>query len=471
MPKTLYDKLWDAHVVVERDDGNSLIYIDRNIIHEVTSAQAFEGLRTQGRPLWRADSIFAVADHQVPTTDRAKGLDGFTDLIAREQVETLDSNCRDYGIQQFLLSDPRQGIVHIVGPEQGITLPGMSVVCGDSHTSTHGALSALAQGIGTSDLEHVFATQCLLQRKCRNLRVEVNGELGAGVSAKDLALHIIRLLGSAGGNGFAIEYAGEAVRALSMEGRFTLCNMTIEAGARTGLVAFDEVTEAYVRSRPYAPKEEDFMQALDSWRALYSDPDAVFDKQLMIDAATVAPSVSWGVRPDQTLAINECIPRLSDAESPEQRSDWQHALAYMGLAEGTALSDIAVDQVFIGSCTNGRIEDLRAAAGCVKGRAKHIGVKRVLVVPGSGEVKRQAEQEGLDEIFRAAGFEWREPGCSMCNAMNPDQLAAGERCASTSNRNFEGRQGYRGRTHLVSPVMAVAAAIHGRLFDCREDLA
>lgn len=468
-PRTLYDKLWDTHVVSARDDSTTLLYIDRVILHEVTSAQAFSGLQKEQRGVWRAGSSFAVADHQVPTTGRALGMAGFTDATARLQVQTLDDNCDRYGIAQFKLSDLRQGIVHVVGPEQGITLPGMTVVCGDSHTSTHGALAALAQGIGSTELEHVLATQCLLQQKCRNLLVNVSGRLPTGVSAKDLALHIIGKLGVAGGTGYAIEYAGEAVRALDMAGRFTLCNMTIEAGARTGLIAYDEVTEAYVRTRPMAPKDALWQQASAEWRAtLHSDADAQFDETLHINAAEIAPLVTWGTKPDQVVAINGTVPNPSSASNAVQRADWEKALVYMDLQPGQAMTAIAIDQVFIGSCTNSRIEDLRIAAAVVQGRKRAARVARVLVVPGSGLIKAQAEAEGLHQIFLDAGFEWREAGCSMCNAMNPDQLAPGERCASTSNRNFESRQGYKGRTHLVSPAMAVAAALSGHLVDVRE---
>lgn len=467
--RTLYDKLWDTHVVSARDDGTTLLYIDRVILHEVTSAQAFSGLQKEQRGIWRAASSFAVADHQVPTTGRALGMAGFTDATARLQVQTLDDNCDRYGIAQFKLSDLRQGIVHVVGPEQGITLPGMTVVCGDSHTSTHGALAAFAQGIGSTELEHVLATQCLLQQKCRNLLVEVSGRLPAGVAAKDLALHIIGKLGVAGGTGCAIEYAGEAVRALDMAGRFTLCNMTIEAGARTGLIAYDDVTEAYVRTRPMAPKDALWQQASTEWRAtLHSDPGAVFDDILHINAAEIAPLVTWGTKPDQVVPINGTVPHPSSASNAVQRADWEKALIYMDLQPGQAMNSIAIDQVFIGSCTNSRIEDLRTAAAVVRGRKRSARVARVLVVPGSGLIKAQAEAEGLHQIFLDAGFEWREAGCSMCNAMNPDQLAPGERCASTSNRNFESRQGYKGRTHLVSPAMAVAAALSGHLTDVRE---
>ena len=467
-PRTLYDKLWDAHVVSRRDDGTTLLYIDRVILHEVSSAQAFSGLEKDGRALWQSKRLFAVADHQVPTTDRARGMAGFTDATARLQVQTLDDNCASHGVAQFKLDDLRQGIVHVVAPEQGISLPGMTVVCGDSHTSTHGALAALAQGIGSSELEHAMATQCLLQQKCRNLRVEVRGTLGIGVTAKDLALHIIGRLGVAGGTGYAIEYGGDAVRALDMAGRFTLCNMTIEAGARTGLIAYDSVTQAYVRERPQAPKAAAWEAASAEWHAtLHSDPDAHFDQTLHIDAAEVQPLVTWGTKPDQVVAIDGCVPHPASAGNAVQRSDWQQALAYMDLQPGQPLAGLAVDQVFIGSCTNSRIEDLRAAAAVARGRYKADRVGRVLVVPGSGLVKAQAEAEGLHEVFLAAGFEWREAGCSMCNAMNPDYLLPGERCASTSNRNFESRQGYRGRTHLVSPAMAAAAAVTGHFVDVR----
>ena len=467
--RTLYDKLWDAHDAGTREDGNTLLYIDKVILHEVTSAQAFEGLDVSGRPLWRGGTMFAVADHQVPTTDRALGMAGFTDATARLQVKTLDDNCDRHGIDQFKLNDLRQGIVHVVGPEQGISLPGMTVVCGDSHTSTHGALAALAQGIGTSELEHVFATQCLTQRKAKNLRVQVNGQLPLGTSAKDLALHIIGLLGVAGGTGHAIEYAGEAVRSLDMAGRFTLCNMSIEAGARTGLIGYDETTEAYVRERPRAPRGQSWEKASAHWRAnLHSDPQAQFDLELQVDASQIAPLVTWGTKPDQVVPIDACVPMPSVAADDSQRVDWEKARQYMDLEAGLAMTEIAIDQVFIGSCTNSRIEDLRAAATVARGRQRAACVKRVLVVPGSGLIKAQAEAEGLDKIFIAAGFEWREAGCSMCNAMNPDQLLPGERCASTSNRNFESRQGYRGRTHLLSPAMAVAAAVTGHLTDVRQ---
>ena len=467
-PRTLYDKLWAAHHVGRRDDGQDLLYIDRVILHEVTSAQAFEGLRAEQRTLWRRQSLFAVADHQVPTTDRARGLAGFADATAQRQVQALDDNCLTYGVDQFRLTDARQGIVHVVGPEQGITLPGMSVVCGDSHTSTHGALAALAQGIGSSELEHVFATQCLVQQRSKTLRIDVTGSLGHGVSAKDLALHIIHRLGIAGGAGHAIEYTGPAVRALDMTGRFTLCNMSIEAGARTGLIAYDDVTQAYVEGRPRAPKGQRWEQASAAWRAqLHSDPGAHFDREVHIDAGDVAPMVTWGTKPDQAVPAFGHVPDPATARDEVQRRDWEAALAYMDLRPGQALAEIAIDQVFIGSCTNARLEDLRSAAAVVRGRRRSETVRRVLVVPGSGLIKQQAESEGLHRIFVDAGFEWRDAGCSMCNAMNPDQVEPGERCASTSNRNFESRQGHRARTHLLSPAMAAAAAVTGRLTDAR----
>ena len=466
--RTLYDKLWDAHVAGSDAEGNTLLYIDRVLLHEVTSAQAFAGLAAEGRKAWRRDALFAVSDHQVPTTGRAQGINGITDELARLQVQTLEDNCDQLGIPQFKLQDRRQGIVHVVGPEQGLSLPGMTVVCGDSHTSTHGALAALAQGIGSSELEHVLATQTLLQQKCKNLLVDVRGRLPAGVTAKDLALHIIGRLGIAGGTGCAIEYAGEGVRALDMAGRFTLCNMTIEAGARAGLVAYDAITEAYVRERPRAPKGAAWEAASAQWRAtLHSDEGARFDRTLVVEANEIAPLVTWGTKPDQVVPITGAVPDPASAGNAVQRADWEKALAYMALAPGQKLDGLPIDQVFIGSCTNSRIEDLRAVAAIARGRSKSPRVARVLVVPGSGLVKAQAEAEGLHQVFLDAGFEWREAGCSMCNAMNPDVLAPGERCASTSNRNFEGRQGYRGRTHLVSPAMAAAAAVTGHLTDVR----
>jgi 3-isopropylmalate/(R)-2-methylmalate dehydratase large subunit len=465
MARTLYDKLWDAHVVRENEDGTCLLYIDRHLVHEVTSPQAFDGLRLAKRPVWRVDSILAVPDHNVPTTGRERGID---DPVAREQIATLDENCREFGLTEFRMDDPRQGIVHVIGPETGATLPGMTVVCGDSHTSTHGAFGALAFGIGTSEVEHVLATQCLVQKKSKNMQIRVNGRLPAGVTAKDLALAIIGRIGTAGGTGYAIEYAGEAIEALSMEGRMTLCNMAIEAGARAGMVAVDDVTIEYLRGRPWAPAGELWEQAVRAWRELRSDPGASFDAVVEIDGASVAPQVTWGTSPEMVQPVNGRVPVPAEIDDPVRRSSTERALAYMGLEPGMAISDIRIDKVFIGSCTNSRIEDLRAAAAVVAGRRVAGSVKLAMVVPGSGLVKRQAEQEGLDRIFREAGFEWREPGCSMCLAMNADRLEPGERCASTSNRNFEGRQGPGGRTHLVSPAMAAAAAIAGRFVDVRE---
>ena len=465
--RTLYDKLWDAHLAAEREDGSALLYIDRHLLHEVTSPQAFEGLRLAGRSPWRIDANLATPDHNVPTTDRAAGIDGITDPISRIQVETLDANCDEFGILEFRMRDPRQGIVHVVGPEQGATLPGMTVVCGDSHTSTHGAFAALAHGIGTSEVEHVLATQCLAAKKAKNFRVWVNGTLGEGVTAKDLALAIIGAMGTAGGTGYTLEYAGPAIRALSMEGRMTLCNMAIEAGARAGLVAFDEVTAAYVEGRPYAPAGALWDQALEAWSDLVSDPDASFDRELVLDASVLEPQVSWGTSPEMVAPITGRVPDPAQCDDPVRAESWAGALRYMDLAAGQALTSIALDRVFIGSCTNSRIEDLRSAAAVVRGRRVASTIKQALVVPGSGLVKRQAEEEGLDEIFRAAGFEWRDPGCSMCLAMNADRLGPGEHCASTSNRNFEGRQGHGGRTHLVSPAMAAAAAISGHFTDVR----
>lgn len=465
--RTLYDKLWDAHLAAEREDGSALLYIDRHLLHEVTSPQAFEGLRLAGRSPWRIDANLATPDHNVPTTDRAAGIDGITDPISRIQVETLDANCDEFGILEFRMRDPRQGIVHVVGPEQGATLPGMTVVCGDSHTSTHGAFAALAHGIGTSEVEHVLATQCLAAKKAKNFRVWVNGTLGEGVTAKDLALAIIGAMGTAGGTGYTLEYAGPAIRALSMEGRMTLCNMAIEAGARAGLVAFDEVTAAYVEGRPYAPAGALWDQALEAWSDLVSDPDASFDRELVLDASVLEPQVSWGTSPEMVAPITGRVPDPAQCDDPVRAESWAGALRYMDLAAGQALTSIALDRVFIGSCTNSRIEDLRSAAAVARGRRVAGTIKQALVVPGSGLVKRQAEEEGLDEIFRAAGFEWRDPGCSMCLAMNADRLGPGEHCASTSNRNFEGRQGHGGRTHLVSPAMAAAAAISGHFTDVR----
>ncbi|WP_448509908.1 3-isopropylmalate dehydratase large subunit [Immundisolibacter sp.] len=463
--KTLYDKLWESHVVHAEPDGSVLLYIDRHLIHEVTSPQAFEGLALSGRKPWRVAANLAVADHNVPTTDRSVGI---ADPVSREQVETLDRNCDSFGITEFRMNDPRQGVVHIIGPEQGATLPGMTVVCGDSHTATHGAFAALAYGIGTSEVEHTLATQTLPQRKSKNMLVRVNGRLGPHVYAKDMILAIIGAIGTAGGTGYAIEFAGEAVRALSMEGRMTLCNMAIEAGARVGLVAVDDTTIDYVRGRPFAPQGALFEQAVAAWRELVSDADARFDRVVEIDAASLVPQVTWGTSPEMVLPVDGRVPDPAAETDPARAEGMRRALSYMDLTAGTPLADIAIDKVFIGSCTNGRIEDFRAAAAVLKGRKVAANVRLALVVPGSGLVKRQAEAEGLDEIFRAAGFEWREAGCSMCLAMNADRLEPGERCASTSNRNFEGRQGQGGRTHLVSPAMAAAAAIAGHFIDVRQ---
>ena len=463
--KTLYDKLWDVHVVRSEDDETALLYIDRHLVHEVTSPQAFEGLRIAGRKPWRVNSIVAVPDHNVPTTDRSAGIE---DPVARLQVETLDKNCQEFGLNEFVMSDIRQGIVHVIGPEQGATLPGMTVVCGDSHTSTHGAFGALAFGIGTSEVEHVLATQCLLQKKSKNMLVSLDGEVGDGVTAKDIVLAIIGELGTAGGTGYAIEFGGDAIRALSMEGRMTVCNMAIEAGARAGMVAVDTTTIEYVKGRPYSPAEEVWDQAIAEWKELHSDADAKFDKEIHIDAASIKPQVTWGTSPEMVVAIDALVPNPDDEADSVKADGMRKALAYMDLKAGTPINEIAIDKVFIGSCTNSRIEDLRAAAKVAEGKQVAANVKLVLVVPGSGLVKQQAEEEGLDKIFTAAGFEWREPGCSMCLAMNADRLESGERCASTSNRNFEGRQGAGGRTHLVSPGMAAAAAIAGHFADMNE---
>ncbi|MDD3432196.1 MAG: 3-isopropylmalate dehydratase large subunit [Tepidiphilus sp.] len=464
--KTLYDKLWDAHLVRQEPDGTALIYIDRHLIHEVTSPQAFEGLRLAGRKPWRTGSIVATADHNVPTDP---GESEIHDPVSREQVVTLDQNIRAFGaLRYFPFRDPRQGIVHVIGPESGATLPGMTVVCGDSHTSTHGAFACLAHGIGTSEVEHVLATQCLIQKKAKNMRVRVDGSLPPGVYAKDVILAIIGQIGTAGGTGHAIEFAGEAIRSLSMEGRMTVCNMAIEAGARVGMVAVDDKTLDYFRDKPLAPKGELWEQAVEYWRTLVSDPEARFDREVVLDAATLKPQVTWGTSPEMVTDIEGRVPDPASFADPVKRDAAERALAYMGLEPGTPIGEIRVDQVFIGSCTNSRIEDLRAAAAVVRGRKKAPNVKRVLVVPGSGLVKKQAEEEGLHRIFLEAGFEWRDPGCSMCLAMNADRLEPGERCASTSNRNFEGRQGTGGRTHLVSPAMAAAAAIAGHFVDVRE---
>ncbi|MEF3077186.1 3-isopropylmalate dehydratase large subunit [Methylobacter sp. Wu1] len=460
--KTLYDKLWEDHVVCTQDDGSSLIYIDRQLLHEVTSPQAFEGLRMEGRKPWRQSRNLAVADHNVPTTDRYKGI---ADPVSHLQVETLDQNCAEFGITEFDMADKRQGIVHVVGPEQGATLPGMTVVCGDSHTSTHGASGALAFGIGTSEVEHVLATQCLVQKKAKNMLISVNGQTAPGVTAKDIVLAIIGKIGTAGGTGYTIEFAGSAIRALSMEGRMTVCNMAIEAGARAGLIAVDDVTIDYYRNRPYSPKGSDWYMAARMWQRLHSDPDAAFDKVVEIDAATIKPQVTWGTSPELVVAVDENIPDPALETNPVKQQSMIRSLEYMDLKAGQAITDIRLDKVFIGSCTNSRIEDLRAAAAIAKGRKVAGNIKQALVVPGSGLVKSQAESEGLDKIFIEAGFEWRDPGCSMCLAMNADRLEPGERCASTSNRNFEGRQGYGGRTHLVSPAMAAAAAIAGHFVD------
>ena len=466
--KTLYDKLWESHVVHQEEDGTALIYIDRHLVHEVTSPQAFEGLKLAGRKPWRVGSILAVPDHNVPTTDRSTGVAGIADPISRLQVQTLDANCSEFGVTEFKMSDVRQGIVHVIGPEQGATLPGMTVVCGDSHTSTHGAFAALAHGIGTSEVEHVMATQCLVAKKSKAMQIRVEGDLPRGVTAKDIALAIIGKIGTAGGTGYAVEFAGSAIRSLSMEGRMTLCNMAIEAGARAGMVAVDDTTIDYLRGRPYSPRAEHWEQAVAYWRTLHSDEGAKFDTVVELAAAEIQPQVTWGTSPEMVVGIDGRIPSLEQAHSDVQRGDWERAYAYMGLKADTPISEIAIDKVFIGSCTNSRIEDLRAAAAVAKGKRKADNVKLALVVPGSGLVKAQAEQEGLDKIFKEAGFEWREPGCSMCLAMNADRLEPGERCASTSNRNFEGRQGQGGRTHLVSPEMAAAAAIAGHFVDVRN---
>jgi 3-isopropylmalate/(R)-2-methylmalate dehydratase large subunit len=464
--KTLYDKLWDDHVVHTEDDGSCLIYIDRQLLHEVTSPQAFDGLRLSGRQPWRIARNLAVADHNVPTSGRAQGI---ADPVSRLQVETLENNCREFGITEFDMSDIRQGIVHVVGPEQGATLPGMTVVCGDSHTSTHGASAALAFGIGTSEVEHALATQCLVQKKAKNMLIKVNGKTGPGVTAKDIVLAIIGKIGTAGGTGYTIEFGGEAIRALSMEGRMTICNMAIEAGARAGLIAADDITIDYYRDRPYSPKGDDWNMAVRYWQNLHSDANAKFDKTIELNAAEIKPQVSWGTSPEMVLPVDASIPDPTQESDPVKRQGIERALQYMGLTAGQKITDIKLDKVFIGSCTNSRIEDLRAAAAAIKGRKKADSVKQVLVVPGSGLIKQQAEAEGLDKIFTAANFEWREPGCSMCLAMNADRLEAGEHCASTSNRNFEGRQGYGGRTHLVSPAMAAAAAIAGHFVNIAEE--
>jgi 3-isopropylmalate/(R)-2-methylmalate dehydratase large subunit len=462
-PRTLYDKIWDAHLVDTQDNGTSLIYIDRHLVHEVTSPQAFEGLRLSNRRVRRPAATLAVADHNVPTTDRSQGI---ADPQSALQVDTLAQNTRDFGITYFGMDDVRQGVVHVMGPEQGFILPGMTVVCGDSHTATHGAFGALAFGIGTSEVEHVLATQTLVQKRSKNMRITVDGALPAGVTPKDVVLAIIGKIGTAGGTGYVIEYAGPVIEAMTMEGRMTVCNMSIEAGARGGLIAPDQTTFDYIAGRPYTPKGAAFEMAIHYWRTLKSDEGAHFDKEIRLDAADIAPQVTWGTSPQDVLPITAAVPDPADAPDEDRRKAMTRALDYMALRAGEKLDEVAIDRVFIGSCTNGRIEDLRAAAAIAKGR--HVAENvNAMVVPGSGLVKHQAEQEGLDQIFIEAGFEWREPGCSMCLAMNADRLAPGERCASTSNRNFEGRQGFGGRTHLVSPAMAAAAAVTGRLTDVR----
>ncbi len=469
--RTLYDKLWDDHVVHTEDDGTAVLYIDRHLVHEVTSPQAFEGLRLANRKVWRVSSIVATADHNTPTQGWERGYDGIDDPISKQQITTLDANIKAYGAAAYFpFLDKRQGIVHVMGPEQGATLPGMTVVCGDSHTSTHGAFGALAHGIGTSEVEHVMATQTLLAKKAKNMLVKVEGQLARGVSAKDIVLAIIGRIGTAGGTGFTIEFAGSAIRALSMEGRMTVCNMAIEAGARAGLVAVDEKTLDYVKGRPFAPKGVEWDQAVLMWRGLRSDPGAVFDRVVELDAAHILPQVTWGTSPEMVLPIDARVPDPDKEKDANKRGAIERALAYMGLEPNKPVSDITIDKVFIGSCTNSRIEDLREAAGVVRTLGGRVAksVKLAMVVPGSGLVKAQAEAEGLHKIFTAAGFEWREPGCSMCLAMNADRLEPGERCASTSNRNFEGRQGAGGRTHLVSPAMAAAAALNGHFVDVRR---
>ena len=469
--RTLYDKLWDDHVVHSEDDGTAVLYIDRHLVHEVTSPQAFEGLRLAGRKVWRTSSVVATADHNTPTTGWERGYDGLDDPVSKQQIVTLDANIKAFGAAAYFpFLDRRQGIVHVIGPEQGATLPGMTVVCGDSHTSTHGAFGALAHGIGTSEVEHVLATQTLLAKKAKNLLIEVEGRLGPGVTAKDIVLAIIGRIGTSGGTGYTIEFAGSAIRALSMEGRMTVCNMAIEAGARAGLIAVDDKTIEYVRGRPFAPTGAEWEQAVAYWRTLHSDPDAHFDAVVRLDAAQIPPQVTWGTSPEMVLPIDGRVPDPAREPDPTRRGAIERALAYMGLEANRAIADVRIDKVFIGSCTNSRIEDLRAAAAVLRKAGGRVApnVKLALVVPGSGLVKTQAEAEGLHEVFLAAGFEWREPGCSMCLAMNADRLEPGERCASTSNRNFEGRQGTGGRTHLVSPAMAAAAALAGHFVDVRR---
>ena len=464
MGRTLYDKIWDEHVVRSEDDGTALLYIDRHLVHEVTSPQAFEGIEQAGRKVWRLSANLAVSDHNVPTTDRSHGI---ADPISKLQVDTLDANCDRHGVTQFKMNDVRQGIVHVIGPEQGATLPGMTVVCGDSHTSTHGAFGALAHGVGTSEVEHVLATQTLLARKAKNMLVRVEGRLGRGCSAKDIVLAVIGRIGTAGGNGHVVEYAGDAIRALDMAGRMTVCNMSIEGGARAGMIAPDQTTFDYIARTPHGPKSEAMEQALRWWRTLPSDEGARFDREVKLDAHAIAPQVTWGTSPEDVLPITGAVPNPEEAADEARRAQLRRMLDYMGLQPGQRLQDLPVDVVFIGSCTNSRIEDIRAAAAVAHGRKVADGV-RAMVVPGSGLVKKQAEQEGLDRVLREAGFEWREAGCSMCLGMNPDKLKPGQRCASTSNRNFEGRQGQGGRTHLLSPAMAAAAALAGKLADVRD---
>ena len=468
--KTLYDKIWEAHLVKERDNGTALVYIDRHLIHEVTSPQAFEGLRLAGRSPWRAGANLATPDHNVPTTidERSRGLAGIQDQVSKLQVKTLDENCREFNILEIEMNDERQGIVHVIGPEQGVTLPGMTIVCGDSHTSTHGALGALAHGIGTSEVEHVLATQCLIQRKMKNMLVRVNGQLKRGVTAKDVVLAIIGKIGTAGGTGYTIEYGGDVILSLSIEARMTICNMSIEAGARAGLIAVDDTTIDYIKGRPFAPTGEMWKQAVSAWRQLVSDEDAVFARIMDLEGADIEPQVTWGTSPEMVAPVTGRVPDPSEELDETKRSNIEQALEYMGLVGGMPIQDIKLDCIFIGSCTNSRIEDLREAAKIVQGQKISANVEQAMVVPGSGLVKRQAEAEGLDQIFKDAGLEWREPGCSMCLAMNADQLGEGKHCASTSNRNFEGRQGFGGRTHLVSPGMAAAAAIHGYFVDVRN---
>ena len=461
MPRTLYDKLWDLHEVTQREDGTYLLYIDRHLIHEVTSPQAFEGLRLAGRKPWRTSSNKATPDHNIPTTDRQLGLKGIKDEVSKLQVTTLDDNCKEHGIEQFDIEDERQGIVHVVGPEQGITLPGMTVVCGDSHTSTHGALGSLAMGIGTSEVEHVLATQCLVATKQKNMNVQINNVLPKGVYSKDLTMSVIGKIGTAGATGYAIEYSGQAIESMSIEARMTVCNMAIEAGARAGMVAFDEITLDYVKGKPYAPSGTQWDNAIDLWKDLKTDLGAHFDETIKFDASELKPQVSWGTSPEMVIDIDSVVPE------PKSNSE-SNALDYMGLKTGMKPEDIKLDQVFIGSCTNSRLEDLRIAAEIIKGNKVSKSLKRAIVVPGSGLVSKAAIEEGLDQVFMEAGFEWRAPGCSMCLGMNPDQLDEGDHCASTSNRNFEGRQGYKGRTHLVSPATAAAAAIAGNFVDVRS---